>query len=107
MGDDLVREETRGHRRVLIIDFSFLDLNGVQRRYRRAATEQSDRAAASAEAQTLHEAALKLGSPFGKLDGTTTFRRFYEETYKELSFPHLRPATKSTYEAMMGQGILK
>ena len=107
MGEDLVREETRGNRRIWVIDFPFSDITGTQRRYRRDASEQRDRSAAVDEAHQLHQRAVTTGSPFGGTNsGMPTFGTFYDESYRELYFPQLRPATQQRYEALMRQGLL-
>ncbi|MEO7034241.1 MAG: tyrosine-type recombinase/integrase [Polyangiaceae bacterium] len=107
MGEDLVREEVRGKRRILVIDFLFSDITGTKRRYRRDASLQGDRVAATKEAQELHELAVSTGSPYGTATkGMVTFGAFYDETYREVYFPQLRPATQQRYEALMRQGLL-
>jgi integrase len=107
MGEDLIREETRGNRRILVIDFLFTDITGAQRRYRRDASAQQDRSAATKEAHELHELAVTTGSPFGTTNsGMPTFGAFFEDSYRELYFPQLRPATQQRYDALMRQGLL-
>ena len=107
MGEDLIREETRGNRRILVIDFPFSDITGAQRRYRRDASAQQDRSAAAKEAQELHQLAVTTGSPFGTTNSNMpTFGAFFEDSYRELYFPQLRPATQQRYDALMRQGLL-
>jgi integrase len=107
MGEDLVKEETRGNRRIWVIDFPFCDITGAKRRYRRDSSFQHDRDAARQEAQELHERAVTTGSPFGSAtQGMPTFGTFYDDTYREVYFPQLRPATQQRYEALMRQGVL-
>ena len=60
-----------------------------------------------AEAHELLHLALTTGSPFGTASkGMQTFGAFYDETYREVCFPQLRPATQQRYEALMRQGLL-
>jgi integrase len=106
-GEDLVREETRGNRRILVINFPFSDITGSAQRYRRDSSFQGDRVAAVLEAQELHERTVTTGSPFGAaIKGMPTFGSFYDDTYREVYFPQLRPATQLRYEALMRQGLL-
>ena len=51
--------------------------------------------------------AVTTGSPFGSSNkGMPTFGAFYDETYREVYFPQLRPATQQRYDALMRQGLV-
>jgi integrase len=102
----LVRKEKRGEKLhpVFVIDFRYRDPEGRERRYRRDARLQTA-AGARKEAERLFALALETGSVEIRSDAPT-FGAFVEGTFTRLYMPRYRPATRTRYEELLGQGIL-
>ncbi len=95
----------RGKRR-LVIDFFYNDSSGRKRRYRRDATAQHSKAAASAEARRLQELAARTGSPVAS-SAMPTLAEFVETTYRPVFMPAYRPGTRDRYEELLKQHVLR
>ena len=101
-----VKSRKRNGKRVLVIDFSYTDKQGRERRYRRDAQLQS-RAGAKAEAARLIARAVTTGS-LETEQKPMTFAAFVVEHFERVYLPtHTRPGTRERYRALLHrQGIL-
>lgn len=102
------RAEQRRDRRVLVIDFTYRDSEGIVRRFKKDASVQTS-AGARAEAARLQALAAATGSPEGKDDRKPlpTFRAFVEGVWREQWAPRYKPSTRERYDALLNdQGLL-
>lgn len=102
-----IRWTVKHGRRVLILDFYYLDSQGKKTRFRRLASVQNV-AAAKAEAARLMQLAAATGDPKGEhATPQMTFSAFVEGPWQALYAPRLRPETRVRYEALLRQGVTR
>lgn len=102
---DGVRRVKRAGRLVWVIDFSYLDKDGRERRYRRDAHVQTAEGARG-EARMRQKLAFETGSPDPR-PAAPTFAEFVETKFRPLHLKvKCRPATIERYEYLLDQGIL-
>ena len=99
-----VRWHRRHGKRVLVIDFTYMDQYGMQRRYRRDASVQT-MAAAKAEARRLQVLAVTTGTLETKKRAPTV-REFVNGQFAHLFMGRYRESTRRRYEGILRQGLL-
>jgi integrase len=82
-----------------IIDFRFIDSDGVRQRFRRDAQAQSA-AGAAAEAVRRRRFAAETGSPFEK-EPASTFAAFVSGSFEPLIMPRFKPSTREGYKQLL------
>jgi integrase len=94
-----IREEKRGSRKILIIDFRFRDKDGRQQRCRRDASVQTS-TAARAEADRLKRYAAEHGTVEAP-PLAPTFETFVREQFGPLVMPRYTAATRERYGRLL------
>ncbi len=105
------RYQNRRGKRVLIIDFYYLDKNGRRRRHRADATVQTATATA-AEARRLMAFAAEHGyvkaeAPQPEAAAALTFAQYVETTFTEKFLPTYKPSTARRYRDLFRQWVLE
>jgi integrase len=94
-----VRVARRGGRRILVVDFRYMDKDGREQRYRRDAGVQT-MTGARAEAERLKRYALEHGT-VDPPPTMPTFAEFVREQFVPLIMPGYTPATRERYERLL------
>ena len=97
--DSGLRTITRAGRKVFVIDFRYLNAEGVKDRYRKDAPVQN-RAAAKAEAARLRRLAAETGRVESVAE-VPTFEQFVRGTFTELVMVRLKPSTREGYHQLL------
>lgn len=99
-----VRKVCRGGEARWIIDFQFVDTNGVRRRYRRDAKVQSADGARR-EARQRQELATLHGNPEGR-PAAMGFATFVKDVFNPTYLPRFRASTQRRYADLLRQWLL-
>jgi integrase len=103
---DSVKSVKRRGRKVLVIDFTYVDAYGRRQRYRRDA-QAATVTGARDEARRLMDRAARTGCPF-LADGASakTVASFVADTYRTHFLPSTRPGTQERYTSILELHVL-
>ncbi len=103
---DPVKTIVRRGRKILVVDFTYVDERGRRQRYRRDA-QAATKTGAREEARRLMDRAARTGSPFVKQPAKATcLGAFVDAVYRPHFLPSKRPGTQERYESVLELHVL-